>query len=46
MAEGAGAEEHVQEGLAHKIPLVETAKTTEVIQEAMHEEEVAATEPP
>ncbi|GJU59422.1 hypothetical protein Tco_1237188 [Tanacetum coccineum] len=46
LAEGAGAEEHVQEGLAHEIPPVETATTTEVVQEAVHEEEVAATEPP
>ncbi|GKE48639.1 hypothetical protein Tco_1479897, partial [Tanacetum coccineum] len=46
LAEGAGAEEHVQEGLTYEIPPVETATTTEVVQEAMHEEEVAATEPP
>ncbi|GJU48064.1 hypothetical protein Tco_1217619 [Tanacetum coccineum] len=46
LAEGAMAEEHVQEGLAYEIPHVETATTIEVIQEAMHEEEVAATEPP
>ncbi|GJU60205.1 hypothetical protein Tco_1237971 [Tanacetum coccineum] len=37
LAEGAGAEEHVQEG---------SATTTEDVQEAVHEEEVAATEPP
>ncbi|GKB89794.1 hypothetical protein Tco_0962066 [Tanacetum coccineum] len=42
---GAGAEEHVQEGLAHEIPPMETATTTKVVQEAVHEEEVAATEP-
>ncbi|GJS44457.1 hypothetical protein Tco_0569500 [Tanacetum coccineum] len=46
LAEGAGAEEHIQEGLAHEIPPVEIVSTTEVVQEAMHEEEVAATEPP
>ncbi|GJV56947.1 gypsy type transposase [Tanacetum coccineum] len=46
LAEGARAEEHVQEGLAHEIPPVETATTTKVVQEAVHEEEVAATEPP
>ncbi|GJY13125.1 hypothetical protein Tco_0382434 [Tanacetum coccineum] len=46
MAEGAEAEENVQEGLAHEIPPAETATTTEVVQEAVHEEEVAATEPP
>ncbi|GKF78879.1 hypothetical protein Tco_0234447, partial [Tanacetum coccineum] len=46
LAEGAGAEEHVQEGLAHEIPHVDTATTTKVVQEAVHEEEVAATEPP
>ncbi|GKA56680.1 hypothetical protein Tco_0755752 [Tanacetum coccineum] len=46
LAEGAGAEEHVQEGLTHEIPPVETATTTEVVQEAVHEEEVDATEPP
>ncbi|GJX18925.1 hypothetical protein Tco_0221602, partial [Tanacetum coccineum] len=46
LAEEAGAEEHVQEGLAHENPYVETTTTTEVVQEAMHEEEVAATEPP
>ncbi|GKC25939.1 hypothetical protein Tco_1028089 [Tanacetum coccineum] len=46
LAEGARAEEHVQEGLTHEIPPVETATTTEVVQEAVHEEEVAATEPP
>ncbi|GJV34755.1 hypothetical protein Tco_1395155 [Tanacetum coccineum] len=40
------AEEHVQEGLTHEIPPVETAMTTEVVQEAVHEEEVDATEPP
>ncbi|GKE59169.1 hypothetical protein Tco_1498354, partial [Tanacetum coccineum] len=45
LAEGARAEEHVQEGLAHEIPPMETATITEVIQEAVHEEEVAATEP-
>ncbi|GKA32708.1 hypothetical protein Tco_0719075 [Tanacetum coccineum] len=43
---GSEAKEHVQEGLAHEIPHVETATTTEVVQEALHEEEVAATEPP
>ncbi|GJV79816.1 hypothetical protein Tco_1515686 [Tanacetum coccineum] len=46
LAGGARAEEHVQEGLTHEIPYVETATTTEVVQEAVHEEEVAATEPP
>ncbi|GJW95903.1 hypothetical protein Tco_0175575 [Tanacetum coccineum] len=46
LVERVGAEEHVQEGLAHEIPPVETAMTTEVVQEAVHEEEVAATEPP
>ncbi|GKC05424.1 hypothetical protein Tco_0997034 [Tanacetum coccineum] len=46
LAEGARAEEHVQEGLTHEIPPVKTATTIEVIQEAVHEEEVAATEPP
>ncbi|GJR51886.1 hypothetical protein Tco_1402407 [Tanacetum coccineum] len=46
LAEGARAEEHIQEGLAHEIPPMETASTKEVIQEAVHEEEVAATEPP
>ncbi|GJR72124.1 hypothetical protein Tco_0084489 [Tanacetum coccineum] len=44
--EGAGAEEHVQEGLAHEIPPVETVTTTKVVQEVVHEEEVAATKPP
>ncbi|GJW37610.1 hypothetical protein Tco_0060530 [Tanacetum coccineum] len=38
------AKEHVQEGLAHEIPPLETATTTKVVQEAVHEEEVAATE--
>ncbi|GJZ45445.1 hypothetical protein Tco_0593041 [Tanacetum coccineum] len=46
LAEGAGAEAQVQEGLAHEIPPVETATTTEVVQEAVHEEDVDATEPP
>ncbi|GJU62678.1 hypothetical protein Tco_1244513 [Tanacetum coccineum] len=46
LPEGAGVEEHVQEGLTYEIPPVETATTTEVVQEAVHEEEVAATEPP
>ncbi|GKE84360.1 hypothetical protein Tco_1558102 [Tanacetum coccineum] len=46
LAEGARAEEHIQEGLAHEIPPMETASTTEVVQEAVHEEEVVATEPP
>ncbi|GJR93605.1 hypothetical protein Tco_0265779 [Tanacetum coccineum] len=39
------AEEHVQEGLAYEIPHVETATTTEVVQEVVHKEEVTATEP-
>ncbi|GJV21381.1 hypothetical protein Tco_1370401, partial [Tanacetum coccineum] len=45
LAEGARAEEHVQEELAHKISPVETATTTKVVQEAVHEEMMAATEP-
>ncbi|GKB14706.1 hypothetical protein Tco_0848629, partial [Tanacetum coccineum] len=44
--EGARAEEHVQEGIAYEIPPIESATTTEVVQEAVHEEGVAATEPP
>ncbi|GKD49470.1 hypothetical protein Tco_1278446 [Tanacetum coccineum] len=45
VVEGARAEGHVQEGLAHKIPPVETAATTKVVQEAVHKE-VAATKSP
>ncbi|GKE00170.1 hypothetical protein Tco_1388153 [Tanacetum coccineum] len=44
--EGVGAGNQAQDGLAHEVPSVETATTTEVIQEPVLEKEVAAMGPP
>ncbi|GKF81371.1 hypothetical protein Tco_0239973, partial [Tanacetum coccineum] len=43
---GVGAGDQAQDRLAHNVPLVETATTTEVVQEPMLEKEVAAIGPP
>ncbi|GJW47868.1 hypothetical protein Tco_0079514 [Tanacetum coccineum] len=44
--EGVGAGGQAQDGLTHEVPSVETATTTEVIQEPVLKKEVAATGPP
>ncbi|GKE44753.1 hypothetical protein Tco_1472037 [Tanacetum coccineum] len=44
--EGVGAGDQAQDGLAHEVPSVETATTTEVNQEPVLEKEVAAMGPP
>ncbi|GKB15524.1 hypothetical protein Tco_0849447 [Tanacetum coccineum] len=43
---GVGAGDQAQDGLAHEVPSVETATTTEVVQEPVLEKEVAAMGPP
>ncbi|GJR69936.1 hypothetical protein Tco_0016001 [Tanacetum coccineum] len=43
--EGVGAGDQAQDELAHKVPSVETATTTEVVQEPVLEKEVAAMGP-
>ncbi|GJZ62161.1 hypothetical protein Tco_0618298 [Tanacetum coccineum] len=42
---GVGAGDQAQDGLAHEVPSVETATTTEVVQEPVLEKEVAAIGP-
>ncbi|GJU44074.1 hypothetical protein Tco_1201340 [Tanacetum coccineum] len=44
--EGVGVGDQAQDGLTYEVPLVETAMTTEVIQEPMLKKEVAAIGPP
>ncbi|GJZ40395.1 hypothetical protein Tco_0586958 [Tanacetum coccineum] len=44
--EGVRVGDQAQDGLAHKVPLVETATTTEVVQEPVLEKEMAAIGPP
>ncbi|GKC48388.1 hypothetical protein Tco_1066110 [Tanacetum coccineum] len=43
---GVGAGDQAQDGLAHEVPSVEIATTTEVVQEPVLEKEVAAIGPP